>query len=86
MIQSLRLFYKRTLNSFAKRCGAGIFIGIICYLIAGLANDSTIGVSIIYWTLLGIGFACNNIIQNHIEPEEIETILEDKMEDVEIYV
>lgn len=62
IVQSLRLFYKRTLNTFTERCGAGIFIAVICYLIAGLLNDSTIGVSIIYWTLLGIGFACNHMI------------------------
>ena len=76
VIQSLRLLYKRNLNTFVERCGAGIFIGVICYLIAGLANDSTIGVSIIYWTLLGIGFACNNIIQNHVDVEECVSVAE----------
>ena len=63
LLQSLRLYYKRTLSTFAERCGAGIFIADIVYLIVMLANDSTIGVSIIYWGLMGIGFACNSMIR-----------------------
>ena len=67
IIQSFKIFYRRTLNSWAERWGAGIFVADICFLIVSLANDSTIGVSIIYWTLLGIGFACNNMIQKQME-------------------
>lgn len=63
LLQSLRLYYKRKLTTFAERCGAAVFIADIGYLIVMLANDSTIGVSIIYWTLMGLGFACNEMIK-----------------------
>ncbi len=58
-----KLYYKRELSTFTESCGAGIFIATISFMIAGLVNDSTIGVSIIYWALLGIGFACNHMIR-----------------------
>jgi hypothetical protein len=63
------------LTTWTERWGAGIFVADICFLIVSILNDSTIGVSIIYWTLLGIGYACNRMILN---PEEEKT--EDKEE------
>lgn len=42
--------------------GAAIFIGICSYLVTGLFNDSVLGVSPIFWVLLGTGFACNKEI------------------------
>lgn len=63
LVQSLKLYYKRTLSSFTERFGAGVFMADISYLIIMLANDSTIGVSIVYWSLVGLGFACNAIVR-----------------------
>lgn len=62
-IDSAKLYFKRHYNSFAERCGAGIFIGSICYMFAGLLHDSTIGVSIVFWTLLGLGYCCNRLVK-----------------------
>lgn len=67
LVQSVKLYRNRRIETFAERCGAGIFVATISYLITCLANDSTIGVSSVYWTLLGTGFACNAIIQRKIE-------------------
>ncbi|MBR4026045.1 MAG: O-antigen ligase family protein [Lachnospiraceae bacterium] len=62
-VQSAKIYLKRNLLTFTERCGAGIFIASVCYMIAGLINDSTIGVSVIFWTLLGVGYACNHAIK-----------------------
>lgn len=60
---SCKLYWRRTLTTFAERAGAAIFIASACFMIAGLANDSTIGVSVLYWTLIGVGFACNRAVK-----------------------
>ncbi|MBQ8039731.1 MAG: hypothetical protein IJ274_07695, partial [Lachnospiraceae bacterium] len=58
-IQSFKLYWGRKLEGFAERCGAAIFVAVAGYLCAGLLHDSTIGTSIVYWTLIGIGLSCN---------------------------
>ncbi len=63
-IQSFKLYWMKKDNGFVHTCGAAIWMGSICFMLSSLTNDSTIGVSIIYWTLLGIGFACNKMIIN----------------------
>lgn len=41
--------------------GFAIFIGVVGYLIVGLANDSTICTAPVCWTLLGAGWAVNKL-------------------------
>lgn len=61
MVSSFKLYRGRKLVTLTERIGAAIFLSSICFMIAGLVHDSTIGVSIVYWTLLGLGFACNKM-------------------------
>lgn len=61
-IESLRLFAKCNYKTYREKIGVFIFIGTVGYMISGLINDSTITVAPVFWTLLGIGFACNNLI------------------------
>ena len=61
-VTSIKLYWKRTLTSFAERVGASIFIASICFMFAGLLNDSSIGVSVLFWSLLGLGFVCNQMV------------------------
>lgn len=63
VVQSIRIYWKRELNTFAERCGIAIFIASFCYMVAGIVHDSYLGVAIVYWTLLGLGFACNKIVK-----------------------
>lgn len=62
-IQSFCLYRKSELRTWTERVGAAVFVSTICFMIASLVNDSTIGVSIIFWTLLGIGCACNKMVK-----------------------
>lgn len=68
-ITSIKLYWKKTLTSFAERVGASIFVASVCFMFAGLLNDSTIGVSILFWSLLGLGFVCNQMV-SHQSPKE----------------
>ena len=62
MLSSFKLYRRRTLVTLPERIGGAVFISSICFMIAGLVNDSTIGVSVVYWMLLGLGFACNRMV------------------------
>lgn len=51
----------KTINSVIFTTRLGILGGIIGYLITGLTTDSVVSVAPIFWLLLGVGFAVNNI-------------------------
>lgn len=58
-ISSLRLYFKCNFDSYWEKVGASYFIGTISYMIAGIANDSTITIAPVFWTIIGIGIAIN---------------------------
>lgn len=58
-VQSIRLYIKSGFETYFSQVGAGIFLATIAYMIAGITNDSTIGVAPIFWILLGLGFSIN---------------------------
>lgn len=60
-IRSFKLYWKKSANTFSECCGIAVWMGSFCFMLSSMTNDSTIGVSIIYWTLLGVGIACNII-------------------------
>lgn len=62
MFSSFKLYRGRKLVTLTERIGAAIFLSSICFMIAGMVHDSTIGASIVYWTLLGLGAACNRMV------------------------
>lgn len=56
---SIRLFWKSEVSSIDEVLAIGVFLGIIAYQIAGLAVDSSVCVSPVYYCLVGFGFALN---------------------------
>lgn len=62
-VQSIRLYWRRSFDSYLSVAGAGIFLGTFAYMIAGTANDSMVTVAPIYWALTGIGLAINRMLQ-----------------------
>ena len=62
-VRSVMIYRKMEYDTWAKRFGIAIFIGSISFMMAGVLHDSTCGVSVVYWTLLGIGSACNAIVK-----------------------
>lgn len=45
--------------------GLGWYLGIVGYMASGLANDSSLALAPLFWTILGMGYAINRI--NHRE-------------------
>lgn len=60
-IQCCKLYWKLDLSNKQALLGVGIMLGIIGYLVAGLANDSSVTVAPLFWAWLGIGFAVNRM-------------------------
>jgi oligosaccharide repeat unit polymerase len=66
-IMSIKILYKNKMDTFISQIGSGILGGTTGYIFAGLANDSTIAVAPVFWSLIGIGFAIN-LIQLKFDP------------------
>lgn len=62
-ISSLRLYFKQKLTSPLAAVGFAILLGTMGYMVSGLANDSTITISPLYWGLMGIGIGINHRIR-----------------------
>ena len=62
IVSSLKLFTGSKEKSIITFAGMGIFVGIVGYLAAGFFNDSSVGVTPLFWLLLGLGFACNWLV------------------------
>lgn len=58
---SLRGYLFRRYTRWEEWFGCAVFLGTVGFLVAGLANDSLIVVSPIYWLLLGAGLAINRM-------------------------
>lgn len=59
LVQSFRLYFRAKFEDFNTFVGAGIFLGICGFLVAGLFNDSTVSVMPMFYGLLGTGIAIN---------------------------
>jgi hypothetical protein len=62
-IQSIRIYWKGELSSFLDFAGAGILLGVVGFLFAGLVNDSSVSVMPLFYTLLGLGISINLMLQ-----------------------
>jgi hypothetical protein len=58
-ISGIRIYWKSNFDNFFEICGLGLFTAVGGYLFAGLANDSTLSVSPVFWVLMGIGISIN---------------------------
>ena len=59
LVQTVIVMKGRTYSRMSEYINAGIFIGVIGFMISGLVNDSTVSVMPMFYTLLGTGFAVN---------------------------
>ncbi len=58
-ITSIKLYIRGRFDSYYSRVGVAILISTISYMIAGLANDSSITVAPLFWVLIGLGIVVN---------------------------
>jgi hypothetical protein len=62
IVQSFRLYIREQYDDFASVTGAGIFFGIVGFLISGFVDDSSVSVMPLFYGLLGVGIAINMML------------------------
>lgn len=62
VVKSVRIYRRADLHRSITIMGVGFFAAILVYLIAALANDSNVCTAPVFWCLLGLGMAVNEII------------------------
>jgi O-antigen ligase len=60
-ISSVRLYIKGRFNSYYAKVGIAVFIGTFAYMLTGVTNDSSITTAPVYWAIMGVGIAANNL-------------------------
>ncbi len=68
--ESFRLYFRKEYKTFAEKLGVGIMIATASYMISGIANDSNPSVAPIYWGILGIGIAANEVVRRTRQEEK----------------
>lgn len=63
IFDSLKIYLKGNMETFAEYMGAATFLSITAYLVAGLFNDSIVSVAPLFWILLGMGIGINKMIK-----------------------
>lgn len=65
IVQSALLYFKNKYeNDYLVFVGAGIFFGVVGFLISAFVDDSTVSVTPLFYGLLGVGIAINMILKN----------------------
>ncbi len=59
IIDCWKLYFWKELDSDVKKIGFGCMLSVVGFLGCGIANDSMVSVTPIFWTLLGVGMTIN---------------------------
>ncbi len=66
----INLFKRKKMTSLMW-INVGLMSAMVSFAVSGITNDSVIGSQVIYWVLLGLGFAINKVIEkNRMNGEE----------------
>lgn len=65
-ISSIKLYMRHNFKKYEVRIGIAILAGTFGYLVTSIANDSTIAVAPLFWTLIGVGLAINRMIKKNV--------------------
>jgi membrane protein implicated in regulation of membrane protease activity len=63
LIQSFMLYNKSIRYDLFSGMGAGVYLGIIAFFVAGMVYDTSITVMPLIYGLLGIGISCNYLVK-----------------------
>lgn len=67
LLDSLKLFINKSIQTLNDYIGAGLFASITAYLVTGFFNDQVMSVAPLFYAMLGLGIAINHIIRKDIE-------------------
>lgn len=74
LISCIKLYWNTDFATYTSKISVAILASVSGYMVAGIANDSTVSYSFVFWGLIGVGFAANRLEQKHLikEQEELE--------------
>jgi len=61
--ESFKLYRNSGFNTFSESVGVSACAAVIAYLVAGIFNDSIAGIAPVFWSILGLGIATNQIVK-----------------------
>lgn len=56
--------------------GQGIYLGTFCYMICAVTNDSNVNTAPVFWVLLGMGIAINQLLKKELHTENQKLFLQ----------
>jgi O-antigen ligase len=62
IVQSFRLYLRARYDDFVQVAGAGIFFGVLGFLVSAFVDDSSVSVMPLFYGLLGVGIAINILL------------------------
>lgn len=62
IIQSIKVFKNNEYNTWLDYSAAGIFLGVVGFLVGGIFNDSSVSVMPLFYSMLGTGIVANHLI------------------------
>jgi O-antigen ligase len=62
IVRSFRLYFRSKYDDFLQVAGAGIFFGILGFLVSAFVDDSSVSVMPLFYGLLGVGVAINLLL------------------------
>lgn len=63
IVQCIKMYFKKEYeNDYLMFAGAGIFFGIVGFIVSGFVDDSTVSVMPLFYGLLGTGIAINQML------------------------
>jgi hypothetical protein len=65
LIQSFKLYSKSIQYNIFSKIGAGIYLGILAFFVAGMVYDTSVNVMPLIYGLLGIGVSCNFFVKEN---------------------
>ncbi len=71
IVDSFKLYWKFDATNPTEVFGIGITLGVIGYLISGVANDSCVSTAPIFWIFVGLGYAVNKIVKKQREESSV---------------
>jgi hypothetical protein len=65
LASAVRLYWRRLPDDFISFVGAGLFVGIAGFAVAGISNDTTVSTMPLFYGLLGTGIISNIIVRRN---------------------
>lgn len=72
-ISGFKLYRKASYQNGLEIIGVGLLFATFTYMVISFLNDSTVAVAPIFWGMMGMGLAVNEILKKQNEPKPVET-------------